>query len=121
MREQTSALAPMGATTTAIVHRLSPKRQRIAGSSRELRRKSSENSAEGGDHQRHCDNNVRTGGGGEAANGGQGDIDSDKEEGGFNCIMLCAAALARRVSNVLVVAELPSAAPAGRFARVGRQ
>ena len=60
-------------------------------------------------------------GAGEAANGGQSGIGSNKEEGGYNCIMLCVAALARCGSNVLIVAELPSTAPAGKFVRAGRQ
>ena len=61
MHEQMSALALAAAMTTAIAHRPSPKRRRIAGSSRESCRKSSENSAEGEDHQMRCDNNGRTG------------------------------------------------------------
>jgi hypothetical protein len=43
-----------------------------------------------------------------------------KRRGGCDCIVLCAAALARRGSNVLIVAKLLSTALAGRFARAER-
>ena len=62
MSKRTSALAPTAATavaTMAISRRPSPKRQRIAGQSCKSRRKSSDDSAEGGDHRQRCNNDGR--------------------------------------------------------------
>jgi hypothetical protein len=63
MSKRTLALAPTPAATaatTAIVHCPSPNKQRIAGPSRELRRKSLDDSVEGEDRRRRCNDGGRT-------------------------------------------------------------
>ncbi len=55
-----SASAPTVAAMKAITCHPSPKRRRIAGPSRKSRRKSSDNSAEGGYHRWSHDNEGRT-------------------------------------------------------------
>jgi len=55
-----AALAPLAVAMTAIGHCPLPKRQRIRGLSRESHHESLDGSAEGADHQGHCNNEGRT-------------------------------------------------------------
>jgi hypothetical protein len=61
-RKQTSASSQMVAmaATTAITRCPSPKKRRIAGPSRESRRECLDDSTEGEDRWRHCDDDGRT-------------------------------------------------------------
>ena len=54
MRKQMLVLAPTAVAAAAIAHCLLPKRRTIVGLSHKLLCKSSDNSAEGEDRQRHC-------------------------------------------------------------------